>query len=140
MYLLREDFSVSYPLIGQKLGGKDHTTVIHSYLKIKGDLKNDPQLIAAYEQYHQNVWPEVLQSLKDAGISGMEIYRYQNRLFMIMDVTENFSFEAKAAADEANEKVQEWETLMANFQQTLPGTDPNDKWRWKKMEQVFSLH
>jgi chromosomal replication initiator protein len=41
MYILREDFNVSYPLIGQKLGGKDHTTVIHSCLKIKNDLKND---------------------------------------------------------------------------------------------------
>jgi chromosomal replication initiator protein len=50
MYLLREDFNVSYPLIGQKLGGKDHTTVIHSYLKIKGDLKNDPQLLQELEQ------------------------------------------------------------------------------------------
>jgi chromosomal replication initiator protein len=44
MYILREDFNVSYPLIGQKLGGRDHTTVIHSYLKIKTDLKEDPQL------------------------------------------------------------------------------------------------
>ncbi len=50
MYLLREDFNVSYPLIGQKLGGKDHTTVIHSYLKIKEDLKNDPQLLQEIEQ------------------------------------------------------------------------------------------
>lgn len=50
MYLLREDFNVSYPLIGQKLGGKDHTTVIHSYLKIKNDLKNDPQLLQELEQ------------------------------------------------------------------------------------------
>lgn len=50
MYLLREDFNVSYPLIGQKLGGKDHTTVIHSYLKIKDDLKNDPQLLQEVEQ------------------------------------------------------------------------------------------
>lgn len=49
MYLLREDFNVSYPLIGQKLGGKDHTTVIHSYLKIKGDVKDDPQLIQELE-------------------------------------------------------------------------------------------
>jgi len=49
MYLLREDFNVSYPLIGQKLGGKDHTTVIHSYLKIKDDLKNDPQLMQELE-------------------------------------------------------------------------------------------
>lgn len=50
MYLLREDFSVSYPLIGQKLGGKDHTTVMHSCVKIKKDLKNDPQLIQELEQ------------------------------------------------------------------------------------------
>src|SRR3989344_3849522 len=50
MYLLREDFNVSYPLIGQKLGGKDHTTVIHSCLKIKTDLKNDPQLSQELEQ------------------------------------------------------------------------------------------
>jgi len=50
MYLLREDFNVSYPLIGQKLGGKDHTTVIHSYLKIKADLKNNPQLLQELEQ------------------------------------------------------------------------------------------
>ncbi len=50
MYILREDFNVSYPLIGQKLGGKDHTTVIHSYLKIKNDLKNDPQLMQELEQ------------------------------------------------------------------------------------------
>ena len=50
MYLLREDFNVSYPLIGQKLGGKDHTTVIHSYLKIKENIKNDPQLLQDLEQ------------------------------------------------------------------------------------------
>lgn len=50
MYLLREDFNVSYPLIGQKLGGKDHTTVIHSCLKIKADLKSDPQIQQELEQ------------------------------------------------------------------------------------------
>lgn len=50
MFILREDFNVSYPLIGQKLGGKDHTTVIHSYLKIKDDMVNDPQLSEELEQ------------------------------------------------------------------------------------------
>lgn len=45
MYILREDFNVSYPLIGQKLGGKDHTTVIHSHLKIKKDLQTDQLLV-----------------------------------------------------------------------------------------------
>jgi chromosomal replication initiator protein len=44
MYILREDFQVSYPAIGQKLGGRDHTTVIHSCEKIKRELKEDPEL------------------------------------------------------------------------------------------------
>ena len=50
MYILREDFNVSYPLIGQKLGGKDHTTVIHSFLKIKNDLKTDQNLNSELDQ------------------------------------------------------------------------------------------
>jgi len=50
MYLLREDFNISYPLIGQKLGDRDHTTVIHSHLKIKEDLKTDPSLLQEIEK------------------------------------------------------------------------------------------
>lgn len=50
MYILREEFNVSYPLIGQKLGGKDHTTVIHSCDKIKNDMKTDPVLVSEVEQ------------------------------------------------------------------------------------------
>ncbi len=45
MYLLREDFNISYPAIGQKLGGRDHTTVIHSCEKIKVDIKEDQSLV-----------------------------------------------------------------------------------------------
>lgn len=44
MYILREDFGVSYPTIGQKLGGRDHTTVIHSCEKIKNELKQSSEL------------------------------------------------------------------------------------------------
>ena len=45
MYLLREDFNESYPSIGNKLGGKDHTTVMHSYEKIKTELPTNTQLM-----------------------------------------------------------------------------------------------
>ena len=45
MYLLREDFNISYPSIGQKLGGRDHTTVIHSCEKVKTEIKEDETLI-----------------------------------------------------------------------------------------------
>jgi chromosomal replication initiator protein len=50
MYILREDFNTSYPYIGQKLGGRDHTTVIHAYEKIKGDLVRDNLLSQELEQ------------------------------------------------------------------------------------------
>ena len=50
MYLLREDFNISYPLIGQKLGGRDHSTAIHSHLKIKEDLKSEPALLQEIEK------------------------------------------------------------------------------------------
>ncbi|HEY4483535.1 MAG: hypothetical protein A3I39_00925 [Candidatus Yanofskybacteria bacterium RIFCSPLOWO2_02_FULL_47_9b] len=50
MYILREDFNTSYPYIGQKLGGRDHTTVIHAYEKIKGDLTRDNLLSQEVEQ------------------------------------------------------------------------------------------
>ena len=50
MYILREDFNVSYPTIGEKLGGKDHTTVMHSYEKIKEDIKTNFSLIREISQ------------------------------------------------------------------------------------------
>ncbi len=50
MYILREDYAVSYPSIGQKMGGRDHTTVIHSCEKIKNDIKNSNQLLQEVNQ------------------------------------------------------------------------------------------
>jgi chromosomal replication initiator protein len=50
MYILREDFKVSYPTIGEKLGGRDHTTVIHSCEKVKNDLKDDSVLFQEVQQ------------------------------------------------------------------------------------------
>ena len=49
MFVLREDFNESYPSIGAKLGGKDHTTVIHSYEKIKSELVHNPHLMKELE-------------------------------------------------------------------------------------------
>ncbi|HXB45179.1 MAG TPA: L-rhamnose mutarotase [Puia sp.] len=101
------------------------------------DLHDDPALIAAYEHYHHEVWPEIIKSIEDAGVEGMHIYRTGNRLFMIMDVDESFSFEKKSLADAANPKVQEWETLMWKFQKPLPWARENEK--WILMEQIFQL-
>ena len=99
------------------------------------DLKDDPTLIAEYEAYHSNGWPEILKSIKDSGIEQMQIYRTGNRLFMIMETKNDFSFEKKAEMDNGNEKVQEWEKLMWKYQQALPGSKPGEKWRL--MEKIF---
>ncbi len=50
MFILREDFNISYPTIGQKLGGRDHTTVMHSCEKIKNELKEDMSLVQEIDQ------------------------------------------------------------------------------------------
>jgi L-rhamnose mutarotase len=101
------------------------------------DLVNDPRLIAEYEEYHREVWPEILESIKSSGIQSMEIYRYENRMFMIMETTDDFSFEKKSAMDAGNQKVQEWEDLMWRYQQALPGAKPGEK--WMIMKKVFQF-
>jgi len=101
------------------------------------DLKDDAQLIKEYEAYHQNVWPEIKESITASGITNMEIYRTGNRLFMIMETADNFSFNNKARLDAANEKVQEWEQLMWKFQQPLPHAKEGEK--WVLMDEIFSL-
>ena len=101
------------------------------------DLKNDEQLIAEYEIWHRQVWPEIIESIKSSGITGMEIYRAGNRLFMIMQTTDDFSFEQKSLMDAGNAKVQEWELLMWDYQQKLPFAKPGEK--WVLMENIFSL-
>jgi L-rhamnose mutarotase len=101
------------------------------------DLKDNEEAISEYKRYHVKIWPEVRQSLVDAGVVEMEIYLGGTRLFMIMDVNDSFSLSAKAAADAVNTKVQEWEAIMHGFQQKLPESG-KDNW-WVVMERVFNL-
>jgi L-rhamnose mutarotase len=101
------------------------------------DLKDDPSLISQYEEYHRKVWPEIIESIKNAGITSLDIFRTGNRLFMIMETTSSFSFSEKARLDASNEKVQEWEKLMWTFQQALPWAKPGEK--WILMEQIFEM-
>ena len=101
------------------------------------DLKDDPNLIAEYKRHHEHVWPDIVQSIKDSGILDMEIYLLGARMFMIMEVSDEFSFEAKTEADRRNPKVREWENLMWRFQKALPEAKPGEK--WMPMERIFKL-
>lgn len=103
------------------------------------DLHDDPAVIAEYERWHRSefVWPEVLRSIREAGILDMQIFRTGNRLVMLMRVGPGFDAEAKAAADAANERVQAWETLMSTFQRPLPWAQAGQK--WVPMQRIFDL-
>jgi L-rhamnose mutarotase len=103
------------------------------------DLRDDPALIAEYERWHRKefIWPEVVRSIRDAGIPDMQIFRTGNRLVMLMRVGEGFDASAKAAADAASERVQAWEALMSTFQQPLPWAKTGEK--WVPMEPIFDL-
>ena len=101
------------------------------------DLKEDQQLITEYKAYHQKVWPEVIESIKSSGIEVLDIYGIGNRMFMIIEANEDFSFEKKSAMDVNNPKVKEWEELMWKFQQALPWAKSGEK--WMLMEKIFEL-
>lgn len=101
------------------------------------DLKDNPELINEYIKHHQNVWPEILESITDTGIIDMEIYNVGNRLFMIMETEDHFDSAVKAEADQNNPKVQQWEALMGKYQKRLPFVNKGQK--WVEMDRIFSL-
>ena len=101
------------------------------------DLIDAPVMIAEYEAYHQKARPEIEKSILDAGVTQMEIYRIGERLFMIMETEDDFSFENKAQMDAANPQVQEWEQLMWKYQKAMPSAKPGEK--WVLMDKIFAL-
>jgi L-rhamnose mutarotase len=102
------------------------------------ELRDDPAAIAAYRAYHQRVWPEVLDSLRRAGVRSMDIRLHGRRLVMILDLRDGLSVGQMFAAHAASHpRVQEWERLMASLQER-PSDGPPGEW-WAVMEPIFEL-
>ena len=101
------------------------------------DLKADDAAIETYTSHHARAWPEVLASLRHAGIRNLDIYLLGRRLVMIVE-TDGQDFRRCFAAHRASHpRVVEWETLMRSLQEPPPGAAPGE-W-WAQMESVFSL-
>jgi len=103
------------------------------------DLRNDPDLIAAYKRVHADdaLWPEIMQGIREVGIIDMEIYLAGTRLFMIMDTVPDFNHD-KAMAELANKPRQkDWETYVSRFQRTSENATADEK--WQMIERIFKL-
>jgi L-rhamnose mutarotase len=103
------------------------------------DLHDDLILIEEYKHYHRldTIWPEVLEAVCVPGILREEIYLAGNRLFMILQTTDDFQVESKAAADQSSERMQQWEDLMWKYQKALPFAKHGQK--WVPMEKIFDV-
>jgi L-rhamnose mutarotase len=103
------------------------------------DLKENHQLISKYIEAHRpgQVWPEITDSIRQSGITDMEIYLVGNRMFMIIEAEDDFELNKKAKMDKENRMVQEWEELMWKYQQSLPWANPDEK--WLVTERIFKL-
>lgn len=103
------------------------------------DLRDDAEAIAEYERWHQpeNIWPEIVASIRASGIEEMEIFRTGNRLVMVVQMPEQHDASAQRNTDAADAKTQAWEALMDRYQQRLPWAAPGQK--WVPMTRIFSL-
>jgi L-rhamnose mutarotase len=103
------------------------------------DLKDDPASIAEYEAWHrpENIWPEIPQFLRAAGVRDLEVFRCGDRLMMVMEVPADFSAEQYLELGNASPRVRAWEELMWRFQRRLPFARTGEK--WVPMSRVFSL-
>ena len=100
-------------------------------------LKDDPETIEQYKEYHRHVWPEVTVRLGEVGITQMKIFLLGTRLFMYMETTDEFDMRKDFPRLTDDPKAREWNALMERFQQRAPEARP-DEW-WALMEPVFEL-
>ena len=100
-------------------------------------LRDDPELIRQYKEVHAKVWPEIIQGMREVGILDMEIYLYQNRLFMIMDTEPDFDHDKAMAALARKPRQREWEAYVSRFQDTSPEATADEK--WQLMERIFKM-
>ena len=102
------------------------------------DLREDPAAIASYREHHRRVWPEVIRSLREAGVERMDIHLLGRRLVMIVELRPGLDCKRAFAAHVASSpRVVEWERLMKALQEPAPDSPPGG-W-WAPMEPVFSL-
>lgn len=103
------------------------------------DLRDDDALIAEYKHWHrsEHIWPEITKGIREVGILDMEIYLLGTRLFMVMEVPQDFDFDRQMGRLAELPRQREWEAFVSRFQKSGPDAKSSEK--WKMMERIFKL-
>jgi len=103
------------------------------------DVQNDPEKIRMYKYYHtkEGIWPEIPRGIKEVGITDMEIYLVDTRMFMILEAPEGWDYETQMARLGKLERQPEWSEFIWQYQAPVPWAKPGEK--WVMMEKVFDL-
>ena len=91
-------------------------------------LKDDPEIIRQYENYHANPWPEVIEGARNIGVLRTYIYRFGRQLFMFMETVDDFDLERDMPKYMEHPKAKEWDTLMRSFQEPVPDAPKGATW------------
>lgn len=101
------------------------------------EIEGDPESIAEYCKRHNEIWPEIVQGIRQVGILEMEIYICGSRVFMIVETPLDFDWDTAMARLATLPRQQEWEDYVSLFQKAKPGMTSTEKWR--PMERMFRL-
>lgn len=103
-------------------------------------LRNDSKLIQEYRRRHEqgNVWPEIIQGIRQVGILEMEIYIHDTQLFMIVEAPADLDLDAAMNRLASLPRQAEWESYMAELQDASATATSDEK--WQMMERMFHLY
>lgn len=96
----------------------------------------NPDDLDRYAEYHRNVWPEVLEKIKECNITNYSIYHFEGKLFAYFEYTgTDFESDMKKMAN--HKKTQDWWSLMGPMQ--IPEKNRKEGEWWAEMEELFHL-
>ena len=100
-------------------------------------LKDDPEIIRKYEQFHAAPWPIVLRKGYEAGIRRVFIYRFGRQLFMFLEAIDGFDIETSMAKALTDPEMIRWDKLMHDMQEAVPGAEKNTT--WVQMKEIHAV-
>ncbi|MBB4035851.1 L-rhamnose mutarotase [Dysgonomonas hofstadii] len=92
-----------------------------------------------YKFWHgsKNIWKEIPQGIRKAGILDMEIYMISNQAFMIIETPLDFDWDEAFGRLATYERQAEWEEFVSKFQ--VAGSGKRSEEKWQLIERIFSL-